>query len=93
LTSLATGLGAAYPVPGEDNPARIAVGMGGTLNFFASAVAVALIIFIEATPYLRLGQRPGSWVYAAHLLALAFTAVVSGVSFRLGARAIRRREF
>jgi ABC-2 type transport system permease protein len=93
LTSLATGLGAAYPVFEEDNPARIAVGLGGTLNFFASALAVALLITIEALPYLLAGQEPGAWVAVAHVAALAFTALLSGFCLRLGARNLERMEF
>src|SRR5262249_16441649 len=93
LTSLAIGLGAAYPLFEEDNPARIAVGLGGTLNFFASALAVALLIAIEAAPYLIFGVRPGAWRYVALLLSLIFTASLSLFCFRLGARAMARRDF
>jgi ABC-2 type transport system permease protein len=93
LTSLATGLGAAYPILEEDNPARIAVGLGGTLNFFASALAVAVIIAIEALPYLLAGHSPGAWVGVAHVAALTFTVGLSFVCLRLGARSLERREF
>jgi ABC-2 type transport system permease protein len=96
LSSLATGLGAAYPNFDEDNPARIAVGLGGTLNFFASALAVAILIAIEALPYLLKGSagRPPAWSVAlAHALALTFTAAVSAAALRLGERALARSEF
>lgn len=93
LTSLATGLGAAYPLFEEDNPARIAVGLGGTLNFFASAIAVAILIVIEAAPYLLAGTKPGPWRHASHLVSLAFTAFLSTLSLRLGSRAMARRDF
>lgn len=94
LTSLATGLGAAYPSFQEDNPARIAAGLGGTLNFFASALAVAAIVVIEGLPYLTLGTEPPAWsLLAAHVAALLFTAVVGSVVLRLGRRALARCEF
>lgn len=93
LNSLATGLGAAYPSFEEDNPAKIAVGLGGALNFFASALSVAVLIALEALPYLLLGQDPGPWVFAAHGAALLFTAGLAAFCFRLGSRAMARREF
>ena len=94
LTSLATGLGAAYPVFDEDNPARIAVGLGGTLNFFASALAVAVILGVEAAPYLYRGREPGSsWIFLSHTASLGITLGLSAFCFRLGARALARRDF
>ena len=94
LTSLATGLGAAYPVFEEDNPACIAVGLGGTLNFFASALAVAIIIALEALPYLCFGHHPEpGWIVSAHVLALVFTGCLSLFCFRLGSRCLLRRDF
>ena len=93
LTALSTGLGSAYPVLDEDNPARIAVGLGGTLNFFASALSLAVLITLQAFPYLIFGVDPGPWVGVSHLLSLAFTGLLSAFAFGLGARALARREF
>ncbi len=93
LTALATGLGATYPVFEQDNPARIASGLGGTLNFFASALAVAILIGIQASPYLAFGLHAGAWRLAANALALAFTAGLAVFSYRLGVVAMTRREF
>ena len=94
LTSLATGLGAAYPIFDEDNPARIAVGLGGTLNFFASALCVGFVIGLEALPYLCFGQAPQPvWIYASHFLALAFTLCLTAFCHRLGSRSLLRRDF
>jgi ABC-2 type transport system permease protein len=94
LTFLATGLGAAFPTFDEDNPARIAVGVGGTLNFVASALAVALIIAIEAIPWvLGAPNPPLSWKLCAHAAATAFTVAVAWVCLRLGSRSIKRRDF
>lgn len=94
LTCLATGLGAAYPSFDEDNPARIASGLGGTLNFFASALVVVSIVVLEGAPYLLFRGSPGSFaILGAHTLSLLFTLAVSTVALRLGGRALARSEF
>ncbi len=93
LTALAAGLGAAYPNLSEDNPARIAVGLGGTLNFFASIAAILMILFIEGLPYILFRPPPAWAVFSAHGLALLFTVLVSGYALRLGRRALRAMEF
>lgn len=105
LTSLSTGLGAAYPTFEEDNPSRIAVGLGGTLNFFASALSVAVIIGLEAFPYI-LASRPAlafqaglpdsprwTWIWLSHTAAFAFTLALTVFCHRLGARSLERRDF
>jgi ABC-2 type transport system permease protein len=94
LTALAIGFGAAYPNLAEDNPARIAVGFGGTLNFFASALAVIGLIAIEAFPYVLGGAEPTPATRViAHLASLAFAAGLSAAAMRSGERAIARMEF
>ena len=105
LTSLSMGLGSTYPNFDEDNPARIAVGMGGTLNFFASAMTVALIVGIVASPYLMryAFAEPGTSVaeqpigayamVASHGAALCFTLALGMFCFKLGTRSLRRSEF
>jgi hypothetical protein len=95
LTALATGLGGAYPNFDEDNPARIAVGLGGTLNFFASALAVALILGVEAAPHL-LSSEDGprlSNLLVSHATALLFTVLLCCLCFRAGAHTLERSEF
>ena len=94
LTSLAVGFGTAYPNFTEDNPARIAVGLGGTLNFFASAISVLLLLAAEAWPYLVPPHRPTGWMlWGSHLLALAIAANVSFLARRAGERALNRMDF
>lgn len=94
LTSLSAGLGAAYPSFEEDNPARIAVGLGGTLNFFASALSIAALLAIEAFPFWSGLSRQGSlWIWVAHASALAFTVALSTIAYRAGARSLARRDF
>ncbi len=94
LTALATGLGGAYPNFDEDNPARIAVGMGGTLNFFASALSVALILGVEAAPHLISEHTPRlSHLLVSHATALLFTVLLAYGCFRAGTRSLERSEF
>lgn len=94
LTALAIGFGAAYPNVSEDNPARIAVGFGGTLNFFSSAIAVTTLIFIESVPYLLAGLDPRPLDrMLAHVAALIFTVGVTRFALGLGERSLARREF
>ena len=94
LTSLATGLGAAYPNMDEDNPARIAVGMGGTLNFFASAAAIIALVAIEGVPYILFRPfPPGVAILGSHLAALAFAGLLSFWALRLGQRTLEDMEF
>jgi ABC-2 type transport system permease protein len=50
LTSLAVGLGALTPNFREDNPARIANGLGGTLDVILSLIYLGLVIALEAIP-------------------------------------------
>lgn len=50
LISLAVGLGALMPDFKEDNPARIANGLGGTLNAILSLIYVGITIAMEAVP-------------------------------------------
>ncbi len=94
LTALATGLGGAYPNFDEDNPARIAVGLGGTLNFFASALSVALILGVEAAPHLISKGPPHlSNLLVSHATALLFTALLCCLCFRAGSHTLERSEF
>jgi ABC-2 type transport system permease protein len=99
LTCLATGLGAAYPSFHEDNPARIAVGLGGTLNFFVSALSIACLLAIQALPHLILAGGHVSkagwpWVLVAfHAVSTVFVVLVSGFALHLGRRNLVRSEF
>jgi ABC-2 type transport system permease protein len=94
LTALAVGFGAAYPNLSEDNPARIAVGFGGTLNFFTSAVAICALVAIEAVPYfLAESFQAPLYRYLAHLMALAFALILSRLAVQVGERALERMEF
>ena len=64
LNALAVGLGGFLPNFGEDNPSRIANGLGGTLNAIASLIYVGLTLVLEA-PWVYIhstGRIPdGGW--------------------------------
>lgn len=51
LNSLAVGLGASLPNFSEDNPARIANGLGGTINIVVSMIYIGLTLLLE-TPWI-----------------------------------------
>jgi ABC-2 type transport system permease protein len=50
LTSLSVGLGAMTPNFREDNPARIANGLGGTMNIVLSLIYIVLILGMVTAP-------------------------------------------
>ena len=100
LTSLAVGLGAMTPNFREDNPARIANGLGGTLNVVLSLIYVGAVLGLEAGLYLRhhavrtLALDAHGPVLAAcwgALVVLNVAAIV--VPMWLGLRQWRRMEF
>ena len=96
LTALAIGFGSAYPNMAEDNPARIAVGFGGTLNFFASAIVVLGLILVETSPYIPhfFGQEfpESKFRLMAHVAALIIALTISSFAVRLGERSISNME-
>jgi ABC-2 type transport system permease protein len=57
LTSLAVGLGATFPDFRQDNPARIANGLGGTANIVLSLFYIGANIGLELPPTFVLMQR------------------------------------
>lgn len=55
LTSLSVGFGAMLPDFKEDNPARIANGVGGTLNVLVSLLYISVTVILLAIPVLFMG--------------------------------------
>jgi ABC-2 type transport system permease protein len=100
LSGLAVGLGAVYPNFGEDNPAKIVSGLGGTLNFLVSIGYIILVVGVQAVLF---------WARAAKLIGgddrffamvagtVAFVALLSAaatfVPMSLGLRSLERMEF
>ena len=104
LTSLSVGLGAIFPDFQQDNPARIANGLGGTLNIVLSLFYVSGVIALEMPIALALGGlQPGHWPSLAALLtgpALPFVVAVVMVNLTvivapmvMGLRSWRNMEF
>ena len=100
LTSLAVGLGALTPNFREDNPARIANGMGGTVNVILSLLYIAVILGLQG--WLYIVYRAGGHYQIEHLRwytvgAVAALVVVHSViivlPMWLGLRNWERIEF
>lgn len=100
LTSLSVGLGALTPNFKEDNPARIANGLGGTMNVILSLLYIGLTVAMLLIPayHIAVGStdvlfRLKSWAipYAAVFLLLQATAM--GLPMWLGLRKWDRMEF
>ena len=95
LTSMSVGIGAILPDFKEDNPARIANGIGGTLNVLLSLIYIALSVISIALPYLFANAWFLSSVYgiAYLMLAAGLQALAIVVPLRLGLRRWERLEF
>jgi ABC-2 type transport system permease protein len=100
LTSISVGLGALTPNFKEDNPARIANGMGGTMNVFLSLGYVATVIALEIWPALLLAADDAGASAFPRLLAggaaaaiLAISGIAIIVPMRMGLRNWREMEF
>lgn len=100
LTSLAVGLGAMTPNFDEDNPARIANGLGGTMNVILSMFYIGATLGLEGVLYLRymvgreldLGQWDAyAFSCAASLIVLHTFVIVTPMW--LGLRRWREMEF
>lgn len=96
LSGLATGLGALYPVPHEEEPAKIVSGFGGTLNLLLSLglVLVTLLAMWVPTVAIVRGLRvPFLFSPPVALAAIATVALVATIlPVTLGARRLRRLE-
>lgn len=73
LTSLAVGLGAIFPDFRQDNPARIANGVGGTMNIVLSLFYIGLVLALALPPTFMLVRG----LNAGAPLGQALTATVS----------------
>ena len=107
LSGISVGLGARLPDLKEDDPSKIAVGFGGTLNLLVSLVFVFLVVFSLAVPcHLYFAGLDAaahgatldfwqfrSWLTVAILGCLVLGAVATLVPLRIGIRAFRTMEF
>ncbi len=102
LTGMAVGLGATDPRFHEDNPARIASGVGGVVFMLLGLLYLAVVLALLSRPLdvLRAmidnGFRPPLGRALAHTArvagALAVTLLAHHLPLIAGARALRRRE-
>lgn len=100
LTSLSVGLGALTPNFKEDNPARIANGLGGTLNVILSLIYIGLTIaFLMIPTYLHSIEAWDSfarwrrWAIPYFALGLLLQGVTIVLPMWLGLRRWARMEF
>jgi len=100
LAGLAVGLGTLYPTFGEDNPARIVSGMGGTLNLLVSVAYITLVVATQSVilqwRVLERYTRPEVFWYALAAGVLFITllsAACTLVPIRLGLRNLNQMEF
>ena len=100
LTSLSVGLGAATPNFKEDNPARIANGLGGTLNVILSLIYIGAAIAVGIYPSFltitgRMPEGRGAiYLFAGCVLVAAVLhSVAIYVPMRIGLKRWREMEF
>lgn len=97
LCGTAVGLGARWPMFNQSNPARIASGLGGTINLIISVMLVVLTLagVAAAGLYARTGFGRVDWGVGVVLLSVVilFNLVAAGVAMTTGIRRFRRIEF
>jgi ABC-2 type transport system permease protein len=103
LSGLSVGLGASTPNFRENDPSKIAVGFGGTLNLVSGLLLLLVVIGLMAVPYhlyAALAQPEAPHDLAVRLLLAAGLALGMGlgliagvVPLRMGVRTLRRTEF
>ena len=103
LSGLSVGLGACMPNFRENDPSKIAVGFGGTLNLVAGLGFLAIIVGLMAGPWhvQTMGGSLGmlhewmpTWLVGVGLvLGCVAGALAVFVPLALGADALRRMEF
>ncbi|MBN2448550.1 MAG: hypothetical protein JXO22_17615 [Phycisphaerae bacterium] len=102
LCGLSVGLGARFPVLGQRNPARIAAGIGGSINLIASMVFVAIVMLgmgVLTLREVRAAMGPGmppvispeGWRLYGMILGLCVAVAASALW--IGARRFARLEF
>jgi ABC-2 type transport system permease protein len=99
LCGLSVGLGARYPVIGQRNPARIASGLGGTINLVSSMLFVSVVLAGMGVLYYRELSAAGTfadnltlggWQLVGGLAG--FSLVIAGLAMWVGARHFGRFE-
>ncbi len=91
LCGLAVGLGARFPVLNQRNPARIAGGVGGTINLIASITFVCLVLAAAAYAHLHAARNAVEGIDTIVMsilvaIVVASLAVCAGVMWMGGRR-------
>lgn len=96
LSGLATGLGALYPVPHEEEPAKIVSGFGGTLNLLLSlglVLVTLLAMWVPTVSIVRGLSVPFLFSPPAAIAAIALVSLAAAaVPVALGSRRLRHLE-
>lgn len=99
LTSLSVGIGAILPDFKEDNPARIANGVGGTLNVLASLAYIGISVMLLAIPVVllesegRLNKMMTEWLVPYVIVVGLFELAIIWLPMRMGLKRWVRLEF
>ncbi len=97
LCGTAVGLGACWPLFNQRNPARIASGVGGTINLIVSVALVVLTLVGTAMMGLlargAAGQANRGWGLLLLAAVVALNLLVAAVAMRAGLRRFERMEF
>jgi ABC-2 type transport system permease protein len=97
LCGLAVGLGARLPMFGQADGARIASGMGGTINLIASVLLVVGVLVLMGALSAHAAHRGELVLDRTTLPAVGLVVLlgplVAGAAMRLGAKHLRTAEF
>lgn len=102
LSGMSVGLGACLPNFRENDPSKIAVGFGGTLNLVAGLLLLVVVVLTIAGPFHYLmtvdpevirQARLGWWIWIGPLLGLQIGIWATILPLRAGARNLRKMEF
>jgi len=97
LCGLAVGIGARLPLFNQGNAARIANGLGGTINLIASVILVAALMLgmgyaALTSMQLTSDQSPELFMLSAAVLTVVVAVAAGVTALRMGARHFERVE-
>ncbi|MBN1292125.1 MAG: hypothetical protein JXB48_09830 [Candidatus Latescibacteria bacterium] len=100
LSTLAVGMGAAYPDFSENNPSKIATSPGGILTIVLSLLYIAVMLMLYAVTVYRYtlflvsgNEFPRIVIISSILLTVVLNAVTIILPLRFGARTLAQKEF
>ena len=100
LSGISVGLGACMPNFRENDPSKIALGMGGTLNLVACLLVLVVVVVLMAGPWHlvligdpELSESHFWWLYPGLAAGATIGVTAALLALRLGIRTLRRMEF